>query len=326
MVLSRFLSGFIICVVYYLTSCISEPMPSGIAMSSDDEIAVSLHADSLELLEGIASIKREDYEKARTYLLKSAESENITVRTESYLYLNYIETRLKNYEKALIYLEHYHKNAMSLFTMANDAQREALYQKQELNSILLTMEDQHKRRWVLSVALSIVLLGVFLLWIYLERKKVYFFFRKKNRELDRLTSDIQSKEDERSTISYHTYLLQADIFMQTPIYGEIKQLEKQQKSRECRVLTNSKQEQLQHELGRIFEFFQHDLNNLGANLTANDIKLCCLSLLPLSTYCKALCFGSTETGIIKQRKHYIKRKMKQESDSALLFDFIFSQR
>ena len=81
-------------------------MPSGIAMSSDDEIAVSLHADSLELLEGIASIKREDYEKARTYLLKSAESENITVRTESYLYLNYIETRLKNYEKALIYLEH----------------------------------------------------------------------------------------------------------------------------------------------------------------------------------------------------------------------------
>ncbi|MBF6628680.1 MAG: hypothetical protein ITG04_09305 [Proteiniphilum sp.] len=301
-------------------------MPSGIAMSSDDEIAVSLHADSLELLEGIASIKREDYEKARTYLLKSAESENITVRTESYLYLNYIETRLKNYEKALIYLEHYHKNAMSLFTMANDAQREALYQKQELNSILLTMEDQHKRRWVLSVALSIVLLGVFLMWIYLERKKVYFFFRKKKRELDRLTSDIQSKEDERSTISYHTYLLQADIFMQTPIYGEIKQLEKQQKSRECRVLTNSKQEQLQQELGRIFEFFQHDLNNLGANLTANDIKLCCLSLLPLSTYSKALCFGSTETGIIKQRKHYIKKKMKQESDCALLFDFIFSPR
>ena len=295
-------------------------------MSSDEEMAVSTQADSLDLLEGIASAEREDYDKARTHLLRSAESENISVRAESYLYLNFIETRLRNYEKALTYLEHYHKNAMSLFTMANDAQREALYQKQELNSILLTMEDQHKRRWVLSVAFLIVLLGVFLMWIYFERKKVYFFFRKKKRELDRLTSDIQSKEDEKSTISYHTYLLQADMFMQTPVYREIKQLEKQQRSRECRVLSYLKQEELQYEMDRAFEFFQHDLHSLGVNLTANDIKLCCLSLLPLSTYCKALCFGSTETGIIKQRKHYIKKKMKQESDNASLFDFIFSQR
>lgn len=326
MVLGRFLSGFILCVVCCLSGCKSEPMPSGIDTSPDEEIAISIHTDSLELLEGIASVEREEYEMARAHLLKSAESENIPVRTESYLYLNFIETRLKNYDKALTYLEHYHKNAMSLFTLANDAQREALYQKQELNSILLTMEDQHKRRWVLSVALLIVLLGVFLLWIYLERKKVYFFFRKKKRELDRLTTDIQSKEDERSTISYHTYLLQADNFLQTPIYGEIKKLEKQQKNRECRVLSYSKQEELQFEMDKVFEFFQHDLNNLEINLTSNDIKLCCLSLLPLSTYCKALCFGSTETGIIKQRKHYIKKKMKQASDSALLFDFIFSQR
>ena len=324
---SRFLLGFILCVVVgYLSGCNSELLPSGIEMLSDEEKAFSIHADSLDLLEGIASAEREDYEKARAHLLKSAESDNIPVRTESYLYLNFIETRLKNYDKALIYLEQYHKNAMLLFNQANDAQREVLHHKQELNNILHTLKDQNKRRRVFVGSFTAVLFGAFLLWMYLERKKVHLFIRKKRTELDRLTSAIQSKEDEKNAISYHTYLLQADMFMQTPIYGEIKQLEKQQNCRECRVLTNSKQEQLQQELGRIFEFFQHDLNNLGANLTANDIKLCCLSLLPLSTYSKALCFGSTETGIIKQRKHYIKKKMKQESDCALLFDFIFSPR
>jgi len=326
MVLCRFLSGFILCMVGYLSGCNSAPLSSGVEIPSDGEISYAVHTDSLELLEGIASVEREEYEKARAHLLKSAESDNIPVRTESYLYLNFIETRLKNYDKALTYLEQYHKNAMLLFTRANDAQREVLHQNQKLNSILHTMEDQHKRRRVLLGTFSVVLLAAFLLWLFLERNKVHLFFKQKKRELDRLTSDIQSKEIEMSTISYHTYLLQADIFMQTPIYGEIKKLEKQQKNRECHVLSYSKQKELQREMDRVFEFFLHDLNNLEINLTSNDIKLCCLSLLPLSTYCKALCFGSTETGIIKQRKHYIKNKMKQESDCALLFDFIFSPR
>jgi hypothetical protein len=49
-----------------------------------------------------------------------------------------------------------------------------------------------------------------------------------------------------------------------------------------------------------------------------------LSLAGLSSFGRALCFGSTETSIVKQRKHKIKRKMATNEGGRQLFEFIYS--
>lgn len=288
-------------------------------------IEFNIHLDSLNLQKGIKFIEQMNYDSARYYLLKSAESENIPIKTESYLYLNFIETRLKNHELALTYLEQYHKNAMLLFNRALQAENAIKNREENISDIIYSIEYQNKRKLFFIIVFCLILLTIIFLLMYIRQKDLFIFTKRKKAELDDLDFTIKLKTDENKSISYNSYLLQADIFKQTSIYSEIKLLESQQKDRNTKVLTNEKQDQLQQELNRIFENFQNELNTSCAKLTSNDIKLCCLSLLPLSTYGKALCFGSTETNIIKQRKHYIKKKMTKESNNSALFYFIFSQ-
>lgn len=285
----------------------------------------SIYLDSLNLQYGKEFIEKVDYAEARDYLLESTKSENIPIRTESYLYLNFIETRLQNWDMALIYLEEYHKSAMLLYNRAVQAEKDVHRQKDSLNNIFHLIENQERTKWV-TLAVIMIVLVIIIFILVRDHKRLLVFSKKERKELKKITSEIQKKRDEKKAISLSSYLLQADIFEKTSIYTEIKHFEEQQNSIECPVLTYDKQDQLNEELGRIFKDFQFALREINAKLTDNDIKLCCLSLLPLSNYGKAVCFGSTETSIIKQRKHYIKKKMTQDSDELLLFNFIFNSR
>lgn len=80
------------------------------------------------------------------------------------------------------------------------------------------------------------------------------------------------------------------------------------------------------ELAETFSDFATTLRNTYPALTAGDVKMCCLSLLPLSPFGRALCYGSTETNIIKQRKHTIKKKLSADAPGHALFDLIFEAR
>ncbi|WP_298646615.1 hypothetical protein [uncultured Proteiniphilum sp.] len=285
-----------------------------------------LQVDSLYLRKGKDCIEKLNYDSARIYLLKSAESNDTPIKTESYLYLNFIETRLQNYDIALHYLEQYHKNAMLLFYRAIEIEDSVRNHKENIDNIIYSIDRQNKTKLQLVILFCVILLLIILLLIYLQQKDLFIFSKRRTVELEKLNSAIQSKKDVSQSLSYNAYLLQAKIFEQTPIYAEIKELEKQNKGRDMRVLSYEKQDQLQRELDSLFENFQEDLRGIDAKLTQNDIKLCCLSLLPINSFAKALCFGSTEINIIKQRKYHIKKKMSEESDNVLLFDFIFSVR
>lgn len=282
--------------------------------------------DSLYLRKGIEFIEKLDYDSAAIYLLKSANSDNIPIKTESYLYLNFIETRLQNYDIALNYLEQYHKNAMLLFHRSLEIEDSVRNHKENIDNIIYSISRQNKTRLYVVIFLCVILLTIILLMIYLQHKGLSVFSKRKKAELEKLNSAILSKKDINQSLSYNTYLLQAEIFKQTTIYAEIKELEKQDKSKNIKVLTYEKQDHLQRELDTLFENFQKDLRCINTRLSQNDIKLCCLSLLPINSFGKALCFGSTEINVIKQRKYYIKKKMTEESDNTLLFDFIFSAR
>ncbi|WP_294081352.1 hypothetical protein [Proteiniphilum sp. UBA5384] len=282
--------------------------------------------DSLYLRKGKDCIERLDYDSARVYLLQSANSTDIPVRIESYLYLNFIEIRLENYDIALNYLELYHKNAMLLFQRSIEIEDSVRNQKDNIDNIFSSIRRQNKVRLFFVILSSLILLIVIVFLFYISQKRVSVYSTRKKKELEKLNSTIQTKKKLHKSLAYNSYLLQAEIFKQIPIYTEIKELECQDRSKNVRVLTYEKQDHLQRELDIHFANFQRDLCTIHAKLTQNDLKLCCLSLLPLNSFAKALCFGSTEVNVIKQRKYYIKKKMTEDSDNILLFDFIFSAR
>jgi hypothetical protein len=126
--------------------------------------------------------------------------------------------------------------------------------------------------------------------------------------------------------AWKSYLAGAEVFKQTPIYAEIAALAMQTQGRNARVLSHARQEALDVELAETFAEFATELRAVCPSLTAGDVKLCCLSLTGLSSFGRALCFGSVETNVVKQRKHKIKRKLTTDDVGRQLFDFIFSPR
>jgi hypothetical protein len=267
-----------------------------------------------------------DYDSARVYLLRSARSADIPVKTESYLYLNFIETRLQNYDVALIYLEEYHKNAMLLFHRSLEIEDSVRNHRENIDSRIYSIDRQNRANLLLILLFSLIPAASIILMIRSQRKRPIPSPKEKTAGTEKPDPAIQTEKEAICSVNSNAYHLQAEMFRQTPIYAEIKELEKQHRDQYVRVLTYEKQDQLQRELDRFFGNFQEDLRRLDARLSRNDIKLCCLSLLPVNSFAKALCFGSTEINIIKQRKYYIKKKMTEESANTQLFDFIFSAR
>jgi hypothetical protein len=193
-----------------------------------------------------------------------------------------------------------------------------------LQHLICKIEKQNSSKLILSGILSFVLLAVILALIYLQHKKLSLFSNSKRRKLKNLDSEIEAKNQEIQKIDFSAYLLEADVFVNTPIFLELKKLESQPRNNKATVLNYEKQETLQKEINRIFKIFNQHLRETEVNLTQNDIRLCCLSLLPLNSFAKALSFGSTEMSVVKQRKHYIKKKMTDNSHNDALFNFIFA--
>jgi hypothetical protein len=146
---------------------------------------------------------------------------------------------------------------------------------------------------------------------------------------DRAFGDLAAIEaaidpDERT--GWRRWLVDAEIFRQTPLWAEIATLAEQTPGREARVMSTARQDSLDGERAARFADFSAAIRGEWPSLTTGDVKLCCLSLLPLTPFARALCFGSTETNIIKQRKHTIKKKLASTPRGRAMFEFIFETR
>jgi hypothetical protein len=218
------------------------------------------------------------------------------VRAESFLYLNALEIQLENYDAAMVYLQDYHTQALKLYEMA-------LHENARI-------EERHNK---MIIGLGcVVFLSVVCMLFFMRRK--FALFRKV------LTPGQSLDESPRVDISdWERYLADVARFRATAIYSEIAGLAGQSPGRKARVLSLSRQNALDRELAVVFAHFSVRLQREYPSLTPGDIKLCCLSLAGLSSWGRALCFGSTETNIIRQRKHNIKQKL-----NPALFEFIFS--
>ena len=283
-------------------------IPEGNSRGAVLSDTVGFSADTLALIDGRRLLDEERYDLARERLKESALSDNIHIRIKALLYLNQLEVELENYDVARVYLEEYHIEAMRLFHHMMDMQNEMTEQ--------MTMIDRRHRRLVGGVtgAAALILVGAVLLFMLQRRRRVV------------------AKVSITNISDWHRYKADVKAFEQTGIFAEIVDLARQSRGRGARVMPLARQEALDRELAVVFAHFAVRLQSEYPSLTAGDVKLCCLSLAGLSTWARALCFGSTETNIIKQRKYKIKRKMELDANGrsdprgTALFDFIFADR
>lgn len=285
-------------------------------------------ADSVLLQQGIAYLGNNEYDEARKCLLQSAESEDIAIKAESYLYLNSLEMRLENYQQAFIYLEEYHRQAIALYNRALEAEKSIRSHKDDIDLAIRDFDNlKNRNNTFKNFAILIALIVVFAILVYvLGNRKKNILLNKGKKDLEKLDHAIEQKKKETKSIEYEHYLVQAEVFMQTVIYKEIVELGKQQRDKHVKVLSYQKQDILKKELDKYFDKFIRQIQEISPNLTENDVKLCCLSLLPLDAFPKALCYGSTEVNIIKQRKHQIKKKMAITPANTEFFAFVFDVR
>ena len=266
-------------------------------------------ADTLALIEGRRLLEDERYDLARERLKESALSDNIYIRIRALLSLNELEVELENYDAARLYLEEYHVEAMQLFHRAMEMQH-------EMSEMMAVIDRRHRRSVGGAAIAAAFIVGGALLFFVLQRRR-------------RVVSTVSGGRPVTDISDWSRYLTDAGAFRQTPLWAEITELAGQPRGRGARVMSLAKQEALERELAVGFAHFAVRLQSEYPSLTAGDVKLCCLSLAGLSTWARALCFGSTETNIGQQRKYKVKRKMeldphgKPDPRGAALFDFIF---
>lgn len=282
--------------------------------------------DSIELQKGINLLSQKKHDEARAHLIKSSQSENVIIKTESFLYLNSLETQLGNYPQALIYLEEYHRQALQLYCRAIEAEKNVQAHKETIQESIDNFDKKQNRAFSLAaIVMGCVIIIPVSTLIYYNRKK-----KKESVTDSRLQTRSNHTTEPRHTdtdlMKFSPFLIQAEIFKQTTIYKDIVELGQQEKTKAVKVLSYTHQATLQQELHASFKDFIASIRNLDANLTENDIKLCCLSLLPLTSFAKVLCYGSTEINIIKQRKHQIKKKLCKNAENKCFFESIFANR
>ena len=267
-------------------------------------------ADTTILVRGVELLRAERFDEAREDLIRSSQSDNPRIRAESFLYLNALEMQLENYDEALVYLKRYHTQALEFYEAA-------LHEGQRIKK---------RHNWLilgLMLVISVLVTGA------------VFFMHKKIALLRKISAPAGTEKSTSDGPRYtdisdwERYRVDAAKFRETAIYSEITELTGQPRGRGARVMSLVKQEALDRELAVGFAHFAVRLQSEYPSLTSGDVKLCCLSLAGLSHYAQALCFGSTETNIIRQRKYKIKRKMELDTNGTpdprgvALFEYIF---
>jgi len=314
--------------------------------------------DTLALVEGLRLFDSMEYDLAREQLTVSARSASTYIRAESFLYLNALEMELGNYRAARTHLDRYHAETMRLLRSAAEVQSRA-----ERQTAHLVGRYEALVWWIVLIMTVLASATLFLLrrrgtarlvrgargepspqaypaWptsstsptspTSPEGARGAAVFAARSMPASSVTPAGFVASAELPELAGPTsaeraaWLAEAEAFRQTAMWAEIAPLAAAKPGRDARVLTTARQDVLDADLAATFPVFAAHLRAACPPLTAGDVKLCCLSLAGLGAFGRAVCFGSTETNIIKQRKHTIKKKLSTDAGSRALFEFVFN--
>jgi hypothetical protein len=267
--------------------------------------------DTVALVEGLTFFEKGEYDLARERLMVSALSKSTYIRTESFLYLNALEMELANYDAARPWLDRYHLETVRLLRSSAEESRRVAEQTARLR----------RRQDLFIGGVLMVLAAVVAGGMFLAKRS------RPSPSAGTTPPPQEEKEGDNFPLpEWRTWLVDAEIFKQTPIWAEVSALAAQPSGRDAKVLPTARQEVLDAELAERFADFGGTLRSGWPSLTAGDVKLCSLSLLPLTPFARALCFGSTETNIVKQRKHTVKKTGAAAARARALFAITVAPR
>ena len=324
---------------------------------------VSKTKDNVYLNMGSVFLNMQQYDSARHYLRLGAESDYIYTQMASYIYLEKLEKTLEDYKQAYHYSNLYNELKDSIELKKRTFEIKAIEIKHNVTKIVKKLEKQHKTRNRIILFTSLLLLTTIVsIFTFRDKKKK---IKHKKQEIELLLKEkelllkekeiraLNTKKSEQENLSEYeqdriklnnyqklikknktelTLLLnqivylQCEIFKRTKIFARILELDIQKDDKKSKdILNNKEQEALKQEINNIFSTFIGNLRDNYSALTDEDLLFCCLYLLKLPNLTISMCFGSTNTNRIKQRKFRIKEKMKDLNDT-FLFDFIFSSQ
>ena len=295
----------------------------------------------------------QQYDSARYYLQLGTESDYIYTQVASYIYLEKLESSLGDHKKAYYYLNVYNELKDSIELKKRMFNIKSIDLKYNTKKMVTKLEQQHKTQNNIILFSSLFFLSIILIIIYLRDKKKKIKYQKQGKELlqkekelialntkksehenpsryeqdqiqlNNYQKQIQKNKVELTLLLNQITLLQCEIFKRTKMFACIQELNQQKENEKSKeILNNKEQERLKQEINNVFGT---TINNLRENypvLTDDDLLFCCLSLLKLPNLTISMCFGTTNTNRIKQRKFRIKEKM-NGLGSTFLFDFIF---
>ena len=292
------------------------------------------------LNKGIVHGKMCEYDSAKYCLLKAASSDYLYTKASCYYFLNQIEDSLQNTVESKNYLRKYHELRDSIELQKRRSNIDKNIHFYDLYTELEQINKNYRTRNII-VVVSTILVSLFLLIILKKNRQKRDDNRQKEKKIKELINQIKitkqtiaklenhkSENEESIFLQEKIGELQCKMFKMKDIYLIIEQLKEQDKviRKDKKVLKVEEQIILQEEISLCFSEFTQSLQEVCPQLNDDDIKLCCLTKLGLSLNVICLCFGSTNTNSIRQRKYKLKKKLTEESNNVELFYSIFPKK
>lgn len=283
------------------------------------------------------------FDSAKYYLEKSLLDTDLYQKRDSYRSLAYIEKELGHFENAFQYIEEYVNITNSLNDEEEIMQIGHLVYKHNAETQVKNEHVKAQRSIGISIIVGIILCFVVIV-IYQnrlnERKRLQLQYEQSSKDMDYKQSVLQQNiEDNRTMIAFlqqgqkdtkeeikqreqtiaqlkeEKLRLRNWLFEQGDIYKKVYAISQQTdiEERKRKVLTTVEQDKLQQTIFGIYEEYVSYLKKEYPRLMEKDILLLCLQKTKLSSLTIALCFGSTNTQAINQRRSRLKDRMNGEN-------------
>lgn len=283
------------------------------------------------------------FDSAKYYLEKSLLDTDLYQKRVTCRSLAYLEKELGNFENAFHYIEECVDITDSLYDEEKMMEIGHLVYKHNAETQVKNEHVKAQRSIGISIVVGIILCFVVIV-IYQnrlnERKRLQLQYEQSSKDMDYKQSVLQQNiEDNRTMIAFlqkgqkdtkeeikqreqtiaqlkeEKLRLRNWLFEQSDIYKKVYAISQQTdiEEKKRKVLTTVEQDKLQQTIFGIYEEYVSYLKKEYPRLMEKDILLLCLQKTKLSSLTIALCFGSTNTQAINQRRSRLKDRMNGEN-------------
>lgn len=283
------------------------------------------------------------FDSSRYYLEKSLLDTDLYQKRVTYGALAFLEKELGNFESAFNNLEEFVNIADSLNDENKMMEVGRLVYKHNAE---MQVENEHiKAQHFIGASIAVGLFICFMIILIYQnrlnkRKRLQLFYEQSSKDMEYKQTVLQKNiEDNRTMIAFlqqgqkdtkeeikqreqtidqlkeEKLRLRNWLFEQSDIYKKVYAISQQTdiEEKKRKVLTTVEQDKLQQTIFGIYEEYVSYLKKEYPRLMDKDILLLCLQKTKLSSLTIALCFGSTNTQAINQRKSRLKDRMNGEN-------------